>query len=224
MTTNTVVLTHGVEALAITAAFARSRWYRLAVGLAAAALFAGFFLLQGELWRGWWLLFTAFLPWDLVSRLIDRGAGPSPTPAPAAGPTTLQMAVAAALVVQQAVATAARLEAAPAVSAYDMYSTTFRSTAAFERANPMYRYRFEAVTRAGMADVSDCFEVPAGPAVARAWGGDAQALRRALATCDRQLPPDVQSLRLYESLQAFDWERAVFSWKYRDRLVWDVAL
>ena len=41
----------------------------------------------------------------------------------------------AAVVVQQAVASVAGLELRPAVSAYDMYSTTFRSPAAFDRAN-----------------------------------------------------------------------------------------
>lgn len=215
-----------VEALAITAAFSRSRGYRLVVGLLVAALFAGFFLLQGELWRGWWLLLAAFLPWDLASRLVDRltGAPAAGVSAAPDGPTPLQIAVAAAVVLQQVVAAAARLEMPPAVSAYDMYSTTFDSTRAFERANPMYRYRFEAVTPAGTADVTDCFGVPAGPDAAMAWGQDAQSLHATLDRCEVDVPPLTRSVRLYESLQAFDWERGTFYWKFRDRPVWDALL
>ena len=215
-----------VEALAITAALSRSRGYRLVVGMCVAALFAGFFLFQGELWRGWWLLLAAFLPWDLASRLVDRltGAPAAGASAAPAGATPLQMAAAAAVVVQQVVASAARLEMPPAVSAYDMYSTTFDSTRAFERANPMYRYRFEAVTPAGTADVTDCFGVPAGPDAAIAWGKDAQALRAALDGCEVDVPPGIRSVRLYESLRAFDWDRGTFYWKFQDRPVWDALL
>jgi hypothetical protein len=219
-------LTVIVEAGAILAAFTRSWIVRLAIGAVVAALFSGFYLFQGELWRAWWLLFTAFLPWSLLSRALDRMAAPAAAalPSPAAGPAALQRAVIAAVVVQQAVASVAGLELRPAVSAYDMYSTTFRSPAAFDRANPMYRYRFEAVTAAGTSDVTGCFAVPAGPDVARAWAGETAAMRAALEVCDNDVPPALRSLRLYESLQAFDWQRGTFYWKFRDRQVWEMDL
>ncbi|MGH9346624.1 MAG: hypothetical protein ACRD26_05085 [Vicinamibacterales bacterium] len=207
-----------IELLALTAAFSRTVAYRLVVAALVASLLAGFFLLQGELWRGWWLLLAALLPWERLSRrdaLVE--AAPRLTRA--------QWAAAAALVVAQAVASALGLEIRPALSAYDMYSTTFDSTAAFDRANPMLEYRFEAETGDGRwANVTDCFDRPASPDIAAAWGADTLALRRSLSTCDQEVPSSVQRLRLFESLRAFDWQTGRFWWKYRDRERWTVPI
>lgn len=206
-----------LEAVVITAAFAVSWKYRLAVGAATWGLFAGFYLLQGELWLAWWLLLSAFLPWPLLTRQWTGQA--------AGGLTRVQWAAAALVVLVQVVASVARLEIAPAISAYDMYSTTFKSPRAFDRANPMYRYRFEAETASGRRlDVTDCFDRPATPQEARVWGERSAVLRSALEACELALPPDIGALRLYESLQAFDWEKGEFYWRYRDQPVWGVSL
>lgn len=207
-----------IEALAITAAFARSWVYRLAVGLIVAALFAGFFLLQGELWRAWWLLITAFLPWELLSR--PRGETDA-----AASLSRPQWAAAALLVVVQAVASVAHLEIRPAISAYDMYSATFDSTAAFDRANPMLEYKFEAETASGeWADVTECFDPPRSVEMAGAHALDRDRLRASLAACEHPVPPDPRRLRLIESLRVFEWDTGRFSWKYRGRERWTVPI
>jgi hypothetical protein len=208
-----------IEALTITAAFSRSLIYRLVVAALAMSLFVGFWLLQGERWLGWWLLIAAFLPWE---RLAPR----APVEAAArTGLTRLQWTAVAALVALQTVASIARLEIPPALSAYDMYSTTFDSTEAFDRANPMLEYRFEAETAAGTwANVSECFGRPASAEIAGRWGADTAALRESLATCDERIPAGLRRLRLFESLRVFDWEGGVFSWKYRDRQRWDVPI
>jgi hypothetical protein len=60
-----------IEALAVTAAFTRNDWYRLAMGLGAVTLFAGFGLFMGVFWPGWWVPLLAFLPCSM-----GRPAGP----------------------------------------------------------------------------------------------------------------------------------------------------
>lgn len=207
-----------IEALAITAAFARSWVYRLSVGVLVSLLFAGFYLLQGELWRAWWLLITAFLPWELLSRSPRESGGP-------ASLARAQWTAVAALVAVQAIASAARLEIRPAISAYDMYSATFDSTAAFDRENPMLDYRFEAESASGeWVDVTECFDPPRSREIAAAWALDTAPLRGSLGGCEHPVPPDPRRLRLVESLRVFDWGTGRFSWKYRDRERWTVPL
>jgi hypothetical protein len=207
-----------IEALAITAAFARSWVYRLAIGFVVSVLFAGFFLLQGELWRAWWLLIAAFLPWERLSR--------PPAETDAAGSLSrAQWAAVATLVAVQVAASAARLEIRPALSAYDMYSTTFESTDAFDRANPMLEYRFEAETAAGgWANVTECFDRPRSSEIAAEWARNRDTLRASLVVCDHAVPPAPQRLRLVESLRVFDWGTGRFSWQYRDRERWTVPI
>lgn len=225
----------GIEASVITAVFAPSRAYRLTIGALAALLFLGFWLFQGELWRAWWLLFLAFLPWDALSRALDRAvaaaggrlsrataAPPPPFDRSSRGLSPLQAAVALTLVAVQLVASAARLEVPPALSAYDMYSTTFASTAAFDAANPMLQYRFEVGdAQGGWWDVTECFDRPDSSQDAAGWGTDDERLARALSSCRIGSAPRV---RLFESLKTFDWRSGRFGWKYRDREVWTVEV
>lgn len=104
-----------VEALLITAAFSRSAAYALCLGLAALSLLAGFALFQGVLWWGWWILLTAFLPWQhLRPRLPWRPA--AATAAPASGLTPVQRTAAAVLVLQQIVMSVFQVEARPMLS------------------------------------------------------------------------------------------------------------
>lgn len=216
-----------VEALAIAVVFIRSWRWRLAAGFAIAGLFAGFYLLQGELWWGWWLLFLGYLPWELLNGDAGRPLGVAAGRGPALGEqlarrlTWPQIAAIVLLLALQLVASTARLEIPPAISAFDMYSTTFPSTEAFERSNPNFEYRFETETDDGVwVDVTDCFEGPGSPAEATALAADRPRLDRELARCSVTSVRRRGRLRLFESLRRFDWESGVFRWVYRDRERW----
>ena len=120
----------GVEAVVILGAVSRSYWRRAVAGGLAAIILVGFLLFQGIFWPGWWVLLLAFLPWHLIAR---TRAGVEPVSAWSALPWA-QVASVAALVAQQLVASAARIEAPPFLSAYDMYSTTYGNPSEYEAA------------------------------------------------------------------------------------------
>lgn len=197
-----------VEALVITAAFTRSVPYRAACGLAALALLSGFWLFQGLLWPGWWVLLLGFLPWQWVRtgpQVLPRGGSL----------TIVQCTVIAALVVQQLYVSWARLEARPFISAYDMYSTTYASEAAYEAASNL-RYRVVGVTPGGTVDLESCeVDEPAARLfAAAAAGGDVERerLRGLIGACvsDR---PDVTMVGLVGDKEVYDWKAQRFVWK-----------
>lgn len=108
--------------------------YRVAAGAATLALLIGFKLFQGLFWPAWAIMLLSFLPWHLI-----RPVGLRQPPDPARGVTQTrpylrwaQTAAVLAVVGQQVVASALRLEIAPFVSAYDMYSSTYSSPADYE--------------------------------------------------------------------------------------------
>jgi len=120
-----------VEALVVTAAFTRSQRYRLALGMAAAALFAGIGLLMGIVWPGWWIPLLAFLPWPYWSQ-HRRSSDTDPAAVtarriPIRSLTAAQLIVVAGVLSQQVVVSALRLERAPMFSWYDMYSRSYDS-------------------------------------------------------------------------------------------------
>ncbi|MGH9350463.1 MAG: hypothetical protein ACRD26_24705 [Vicinamibacterales bacterium] len=122
------------EAIVILHVFYRSWRVRTAAGVLAAALLAGFFLLQGVAWRLWWVLLVAFVPWEPIVASVRRGV---PRPAPAAAPSLLalrrwQIAIVAAFVLQQVVFSSVHLELEPFASDYGMYAFTWPSRDAFE--------------------------------------------------------------------------------------------
>jgi hypothetical protein len=157
------------ESLVVTSAFVRNDWYRLAMGLGAVALIAGFGLFMGVFWPGWWVPLLGFLPWQRLSG--DRGPGigdrrpgvhdPMPNPGTLIpDPRSLlvsvaQLAMILAVIAQQIVVSAMKLERAPMFSWYDMYSGTYASPAAFTAARPP-RYRIVAATRAGTVEIGGC--------------------------------------------------------------------
>lgn len=112
-----------IESIVIVGVLARAYRYRFAAGVAAMSILAGFALLQGLRWHGWWLLLLAFLPWHLI-----RAEG---RPEPAAWSRRISGPVMAvlALFALQIVVSALRLEVSPLLSTYDMYSTTYESEA-----------------------------------------------------------------------------------------------
>jgi hypothetical protein len=122
-----------VEALLLTAAFSRSRTHRTLLAAAAALLFAGFVLFQGVMWPGWWVLFLSFLPWDTHRQPALQASGSS------ARLTAMQMAIVAAVLLQQIYVSGVSLERPPLLSAYDMYSASYDSMEDYERSTGLDR-------------------------------------------------------------------------------------
>jgi hypothetical protein len=136
-----------VEALAVTAAFSQNERYRLTIGVASAALFGGIGMFMGVFWPGWWIPLLAFLPWARCSqRSWSGGSGTEASaatvrPTRVAGPwlSVAQFAVVIAVVAQQIVVSALKLERAPMFSRYDMYATSYASPDDFSaRTPPVY--------------------------------------------------------------------------------------
>jgi len=125
-----------IESLVIVGVLSRLYRYRLIAGVSALSLLAGFSLLHGLFWPAWWILLLSFLPWHLVAR--DAG-GPERTEGPRINlePTGLFQPPAVAIVVVflavQLVVSLLKLEVSPLISAYDMYSTTYGSTADYQQ-------------------------------------------------------------------------------------------
>ena len=145
-----------VETLVITAAFVRSEWYRLAIGIAALGLLIGFWLFMGVFWPGWWVLLLGFLPWEQLGRLpsVLRGPGKPAAPATFEKPamTGLQAGFVLALLAQQVVVSAMRIERAPMFTYYPMYSATWSSVEAFNQSRPPL-YRIVVSTDAGRVEL-----------------------------------------------------------------------
>jgi hypothetical protein len=132
-----------VEALALTAAFSRNERYRLTIGMAAAGLFAGIGIFMGIVWPGWWIPLLAFLPWARYSRRFRsdpstevRAATVGDGRVAARWLSVAQFAVVIAVVSQQIVVSALKLERAPMFSWYDMYATSYSSPDDFRARTP----------------------------------------------------------------------------------------
>jgi hypothetical protein len=210
------------ESLVVTAAFIRNDWYRLAMGVGALCLVAGFVLFMGVVWPGWWVPLLAFLPWQRFSR---------PTSRPKAAPTTeengavggghlrqgrsitvLQLATIAALIAQQVVVSALRLERAPMFSWYDMYSGTYASPAAFNASRPP-RFRIVATTDRGAVALDRCnpheeFVRQFEAAIAAAPSAQDQVWE-ALRSCGDL--SGVRNVILEGDLSVFDWDHLTFT-------------
>ena len=93
-------------------------------------LLSGFALFQGLFWPAWWLLLISFLPWH---RFASRSTVAATYTSHAdARRMRLQPVIVIALIAQQLIVSALRLEAGPAVSTYGMYSNTYDSPEAYE--------------------------------------------------------------------------------------------
>lgn len=201
------------EALVITAAFTRSEGYRLALGVAAAALLAGFELFMGVFWPGWWILLLGFLPWRTLGTVLTT-ARRSPTPEPSGlrFASAAQLATIIVIVVQQIAVSAAAIERAPMFSWYDMYSATYSSPAAWNDSRPP-QYRIVVSTDRGPV------ELPCNPhgefvrEFEAALDGSSQAranVWRALRGCNTDLTGASQ-VQFEGDRQVFDWDRLVFT-------------
>jgi hypothetical protein len=173
-----------IESLVIVGVLSRLYRYRLIAGVSALSLLAGFSLLQGLFWPAWWILLLSFLPWHLVAR--DAG-GPARSEGARIdlGPTLFQPPAVAIVVVFLGVQLAVsllKLEVSPLISTYDMYSTTYGSTAEYER-KAADQYWLVATDdamklhecRIGRADVD---VIAAGAAATRGSGVATELIRR----------------------------------------------
>ena len=198
-----------LESLVLTAAFSRSDSYRLIMGVCAAGLLAGFALLQGIVWPGWWILLVGFLPWHRIRGASFAGAADSMSLA--------QWAMVSAFVLIQICISSARIEARPIISAYDMYATTYGSDEEYELASNL-RYRIVAVMPGGTLDELGCDidDEAARVLTMAADGGSAERvrMRSRMAACLKDRP-DVEYVALEGDRQVFDWETGKFVWKRR---------
>lgn len=204
--------------------------------VAGALLLGGFYTFQNEVWPAWWLLWAAFfLPWPLLTRALRRLARRS-TPAAEAQPSGLTAAhvIAAVLVVcLQLAASAMRVELAPVMSDYPMYSRTFASIGDFESQSalpPEYRFAvvFEGDSRERDASEDfdqlklhepvreaylDISERRLGPADVR------DVIDRTLATLDAHYGRRVDRIIVKVNRRGFDWARGTFGYRTRDETV-----
>jgi hypothetical protein len=196
------------ETLVITAAFSRSEWYRMALGIAALGLLAGFWLFMGVLWPGWWILLLGFLPWQYLSgRFV-----PTP-PASAKRPSAWRAAAAqltaiVLLIAQQLVVSSLAIERAPMFTNYPMYSITHASAAAFD-ASMVPFYRIVVSTPRGRIELNcNASEDLVEEFRASLHGSEeaaATAWRRARA-CGTDIS-DADSMTLEGDSRVFDWQR-----------------
>jgi hypothetical protein len=192
-----------VELLLITAAFARSDTYRLMLAAATLTLFGGFAIFQGVLWWSWWILLLAFLPWQRIR--ADVGS-----------PATLQtfrpvhVAVVIVVLAQQLVVSATSFEARPLLSAYDMYSATYRTAEEYENATNLV-YRVVAYDNGTRRELPSCTvddrTAAALPAAAAGAPAERARLRALLRRC----------LQASDAVTAFalEGDREVYNWKER---------
>jgi hypothetical protein len=209
-----------VEVLVITAAFARSDWYRLSMGAAALSLLAGFRLFMGVFWPGWWILLMGFLPWARIASVLRRARQASPHTTPHARPTipgiatlpsAAQLAAIAFVIAQQFVISWMRIERPPMFTYYPMYSSTHASPEQFDASVTPY-FRIVVSTANGRVEL-DC-NAPddlvsqlraaldgATDAAARVWGE--------VLGCGPRLT-DATDVTFEGDTRVFDWGRLTF--------------
>lgn len=202
------------EALLVTTAFAHSNEYRLALGMAAWALFAGFYTFMGVFWPGWWILLLGFLPWRRLGTYM--GAARQPPREPAVIPprqlvSAAQFLIIVGIIAQQIVVSTVKIERAPMFSWYDMYSGTYASPTAY-KASRQPIFRVIATTSRGRVElhcnphgefVSEFQEALRGSPTAKA------AAWRALSGCGEDLV-DARDVTLEGDVLTFDWNSRAF--------------
>jgi hypothetical protein len=202
-----------IEALLITAAFLRNELWRLAMGVAAAALFAGITLLMGIMWTGWWIPLLAFLPWDRWSRRLGSWA----TPMDAATPrrdvlTAAQLVAVVAVIAQQVFASTLKFERAPMFSPYEMYSRSYTSRAD-------YNARIRPVYDIVLAGDTGRRQLPCNPhdefvrdfeAAVKGSTESRTRVWRALRGCGAD-PARIREVTLVGHARTFDWDRLTFT-------------
>jgi hypothetical protein len=126
------LLAVSIEATAILGALSKRYSIRAMAGLLCVCLLSGFWLFQGIFWPGWWLLLLTFLPWHLFETH-------QPITNDVQYPVhslrqSVQIVLVIGFIAQQVIVSALNIEAPPLLSAYDMYSSTYKNQAAYEEA------------------------------------------------------------------------------------------
>jgi hypothetical protein len=196
--------------------------YRLPFALAGAALLGGFWAFQHEFWYGWWLLFLAFfVPWPSTVRLVRREAPPASLNHRLGRWQVAAIVIVAAL---QAVASWRRVELAPMMSDYPMYSTTFASIDDFERragVPPIYHFtvRFaDGTERYATADlerlsIDDVVrDVHVRLSEGRPRPDEAQVINAAAARLGEHYMEPVTAIIVSIDRRGFDFARGRFGW------------
>jgi hypothetical protein len=214
-----------VEALFWLVALTPSLAVRAAFGTVGLAMLSGFYLFQGVFWPAWWALFLVFLPWPLLDRLAHapsaNRSAPGAAPIGSAVPAVAS-AVIVAIVVQQPIVSALRVESEPFFSDYSMYSYTWPSKRAFnEQFGEKVAYELAAEGRSsdgfrewlrGTPVFLDAMNDAAGRSIrGEAW---TDATRSAVAAARRAYqvefgkPLSIVNVRLL--VRGFDWDRGAF--------------
>lgn len=200
-----------IEALAITAAFTRSDWYRALIGVGALGLLVGFALFMGVFWPGWWILLIGFLPWQRINRRIAQPAGGGPA-AMRHPVSAFQVALIVFVLAQQVVFSALALERAPMFTNYPMYRNTFPSPQAFDASIQPYS-RILVTTAAGTVELTCNAGEDLVDEFRAAVAGSADAamtIWRAVEACRPDLS-DVRDATIEQDLRLFDWNRLTFT-------------
>ena len=195
-----------VEAAFIGVVFVSDWRGRLAFGLAATALMAGFWLFQGIQWWPWLMLLPAFLPWNRGGRMAPADAGRL---------SLVHAAVVALLLGGQGWASYHRVEIEPLLSHYPMYSGTYESPEHYEHSHTEMRFQaagHDVTARVRAADGGGAISraLAASDADRRADPGIGAALagfRARYRSLYGEVPP---VLDVSERSQPFDWQRGRF--------------
>lgn len=126
------LLAVSIEATAIWGALSKRYSIRTITGLTCVFLLSGFWLFQGVFWPGWWLLLLAFLPWHLLGT-HQSIANDVQYPVHSLR-QSVQIVLIIGFIAQQVIVSALNIEAPPLLSAYDMYSSTYKNQEAYEEA------------------------------------------------------------------------------------------
>ena len=126
------LLAVSIEATAIWGALSKRYSIRAITGLTCVFLLSGFWLFQGVFWPGWWLLLLAFLPWHLLGT-HQSIANDVQYPVHSLR-QSVQIVLIIGFIAQQVIVSASNIEVPPLLSAYDMYSSTYKNQEAYEEA------------------------------------------------------------------------------------------
>ena len=199
---------------------------RAAFGMVGVVMLTGFYVFQGVFWPAWWTLFLVFLPWPLLDRLTPvpgTANRPGSTgPSIAAAVPAIASAVIVAIVVQQPIVSALRVESEPFFSDYSMYSYTWPSKRAFnEQFGEKVSYELAAEGRSsdgfrewlrGTPVFLDALNDAAGRSIrGEAW---TDATRSAVAAARRAYQIDfgepLSIVTVRQLVRGFDWDRGAF--------------
>ncbi|HXG90395.1 MAG TPA: hypothetical protein VNJ02_18875 [Vicinamibacterales bacterium] len=210
---------------------------RLPFALAAAGLLLGFYFFQNELWLAWWLLCLAFfVPWPGLVRLLTWRWRP-PTVNVTRGLAAGQILAIAVVCGLQLAAAILRVEHAPIMSDYPMYSTTYASIEEFEEreaVSPIFHFavRFADGVQAHASEVFEQLEID--ESVREAYRAverdstDSARVAPVIAEAERQLVAHYQqpitAIIVLTDQEAFDWATGRFYWKWIRKPVYTFSI